>query len=340
MSRKIRTAVVGIGGLAKNVHLPALAEIEKCEIVALCDHRVERAREQAEVYSISAVHSSFFSLLESEEFDAAFIITPPESNFLVANECLKAGKHVFVEKPPALNLFETETLKRACADHPDLIFQAGYNRRYIPVVRETLDIVRQHTDTITQVRGTFFKQTSASFCGGSGSSFFYDLIHAMDMVRWVAGGDPVQTVLVESQFGDIVPNCWNGIIRFDNETVGLIESNYNTGGRIHGLEIFGPGVSAIINLGFGDSSCSSEILAHEGGNAYSISAAGNTKTKRISLDGVKVAGREEFFAYYGFLQEDMAFFDSVETGKDPINNINEAVKTMALAERLMQSKLA
>ena len=339
MSTPIKTAVIGIGGLAKNVHLPALNEIDTCEIVALCDHREERAREQAGVYGIKGVYSSFFTLLENEEFEAAFVITPPESNFLVANECLKAGKHVFVEKPPALNLFETESLKRTCADHPDLVFQAGYNRRLIPVVEKTLEIVRQHTDSITQVRGTFFKQTGAAFCDGSGSSFFYDLIHSMDLVRWVAGGEPVQTVLMESQFGDVVPNCWNGLIRFDNGAIGIIESNYNTGGRVHSLEVFGPGVTAVVNMGFGDSSCSSEILTHEGGKAYSISAAGNSKTNRVSLNGIELAGRNEFYAYYGFLQEDTAFFKSILDGTTPLNNIDEAVKTMALAEKLMESRI-
>ena len=55
MSTPIKTAVIGIGGLAKNVHLPALNEIDTCEIVALCDHREERAREQAGVYGIKGV---------------------------------------------------------------------------------------------------------------------------------------------------------------------------------------------------------------------------------------------------------------------------------------------
>lgn len=42
MDKKLRVGVIGAGGIATNVHMPSLAEIDNCEVVAICDLRIEK----------------------------------------------------------------------------------------------------------------------------------------------------------------------------------------------------------------------------------------------------------------------------------------------------------
>ena len=53
MSKKLRVGVIGAGGIATNVHMPSLAEIDNCEVVAICDLRIEKANKLAEKYGLS-----------------------------------------------------------------------------------------------------------------------------------------------------------------------------------------------------------------------------------------------------------------------------------------------
>ena len=62
MSKKAKIAVIGCGGMANSVHLPSLVEIESCEVVAVCDLVVDRARKAAEKFFFTISFSrAFFS---------------------------------------------------------------------------------------------------------------------------------------------------------------------------------------------------------------------------------------------------------------------------------------
>ena len=45
MSKKLKIGIIGAGGICRNVHLPSLSEMDNCEVVAICDHHEEKARE-------------------------------------------------------------------------------------------------------------------------------------------------------------------------------------------------------------------------------------------------------------------------------------------------------
>lgn len=78
-------------------------------------------------------YASHDALLCSPEVTAVSICTPPNTHYHIAAEALRAGKHVFLEKPPALSLGECEALIRLANDHGRVLFMA-YHTRYNPVV--------------------------------------------------------------------------------------------------------------------------------------------------------------------------------------------------------------
>lgn len=337
-TESIRVGVIGAGGIARSVHLPALADMDDVQVVAICDLIEERAAWMTDKYGIPHMYTIYHDMLARETLDAVLVLVEPGNLFHVAWNCLDAGLPTFMEKPPGIDLYQAQSLARKSAE-ANCILQVGFNRRHIPLVRHVVDLVRART-TITQVEGCFMKYGDGAFDRGALSAFASDTIHAVDLMRWIAGGTPVSAVSVIGQYdGYPTHNAWNGVCRFDNGVTGTVKANYRVGGRIHRFEVHGPGVSAFINLGFGAQACDATILSYEGAPQYSLSAQGASPQGILHIDGMELAGSTEFYRYYGFYQEDRHFIDCVKNGTPPETCIDDAVKSMALVQMFVNNAI-
>jgi myo-inositol 2-dehydrogenase / D-chiro-inositol 1-dehydrogenase len=90
------------------------------ELVACCDVDETRARRCARDFGIRQVYADHRELLERSDVDCVFVAMHPRLQPAVAIDCLQAGKHVFIEKPPAENLEDCLAMKEAAV-------QAGRN---------------------------------------------------------------------------------------------------------------------------------------------------------------------------------------------------------------------
>ena len=333
--KRVRVGVIGCGGIANSVHLPSLSRIKAVQLASVCDIIEERAAEAAKKYHIPAVHTLYADMLKKEKLDAVYVLTEPEQLFRPAVVCLSAGKHVFMEKPPGDSSFQAEALLRSARENKRIL-SVGFNRRYIPLVQHVVQYMKKHTQ-ITQVESRFNKHTSAMF--GSISAFPADTIHSLDLVRWIAGGTPLKAAMLEAHVEDVVPNAWNSVTKFDNGVTGIIRANYQTGGRVHALEIHGPGASAFVNLGFGDASCDAQILLAGGAKGYSLAATGASAKNMLALDGRQIAGSDAFHVYYGYYAETEDFINCILKGRRPLTDIEEGVKTMHFVDFLLQNRI-
>ena len=335
----IKVGIIGAGGIARNMHLPSLNEMADVDVVAVCDIIESRAREMSEKYAIPRVYTLYREMLaaETDAIDAFFVLVEPGNLFHVTWHCLDAGYHAFMEKPPGVTCFQAESLARK-ADQAERILQVGFNRRHIPLVRQVKEIVEQNT-TINQVEGCFFKFGSGAFDRGSTSAFMSDTVHAVDLVRWLAGGAPAAVASVVGRSDEPIVSSWNAVCRFDNGVTGIVKGNYRTGGRVHQFQVHGPGLSAYINLGFGEAGCDAVLLCHEGTAQYSLAARGAEDKSVVRIDGYELAGSREMYKSYGFYQEDRHFIDCVEAGTQPETSIHDAVKSMELAEMILSSAI-
>ena len=335
--QKLNVAVIGAGGIAESVHLPSLAEMDDIRIVAICDIVEAKAAAMAERYHIPRVCTLYKPMLETEAFDAVFVLVEPSNLFDVAWHCLAAGRHVFMEKPPGLNSFQAESLLRR-SDASQRFCQVGFNRRHIPLVRHVHELMTEQT-RITAVEGSFYKFGSAAFDHGGISAFPSDTIHAVDLVRWFAGGTPARVATVTAAVDEPFLNAWHAIMRFDNGVLGTVKGNYQTGGRVHKFEVHGPGLSAYIDLGFGPAACEAVLLAHEGARSYSLSARGAARQQITRIDGKALAGGEGFHRFYGFYHEDRHFLDCIRRGTEPDTSIRDAVSSMHLTEMILANAI-
>ena len=125
---------IGTGGWGKN-HTRILSELGV--LVAICDTNIEKSKEYGEKYSVN-YYDSLEKVLESEEFDGAFVVTPTSTHVEIAKKLLEAKKHVFVEKPMTYKSRDGEKLAKL-AEKNKVMLMCGYIERFNPAV----DIVKK-----------------------------------------------------------------------------------------------------------------------------------------------------------------------------------------------------
>ena len=336
--KKAKVALIGAGGIAQSVHLPSLAELDNCEIIAIADAQIEKAEKMAEKYNIPHVYGVHYDLLKNEkDLDGIFVLVNPDCTMRVAYDYLEAGNNILMEKPSGLDSYQAHSLAR-CAERNNKIAAVAMNRRHIPLVQEVLKKVRA-VGEIVQIDSRFMKYANISSCWFYGSAFNSDIIHALDLARYVAQSEPVAASTVIGRFNSPVDNAWNSVFRFENGIVGTLRANYQASGRVHDLEIHGSGASAFINLGFATPTCDARIIYNDGVALYSAAAAGVGKYNIEYLDGKEIAGGDAYHQYYGYKSEDIDFIDCILNNKTPLCTIADSAKSMDMAELLLKNSI-
>ncbi len=129
--KKINVAVIGTGwcGGIRAIACAASPWVDELHIAEIDE---DRLKEIAGLTKPVTATSDYRVLLEDESIDAVMISTTPEpTHYPIAKESLLAGKHVFLEKPIALELREADELI-ALAKEKDLFFTIGYSQRFNP----------------------------------------------------------------------------------------------------------------------------------------------------------------------------------------------------------------
>ena len=335
--KKVRLGVIGAGGIAQSVHFPSLSEITGCELTAVCDLRRERAETAAAKYGFARWYDSQYEMMKKEQLDGVLVLVEPDRCFRTVNDCLDNGWNVMTEKPAGINSYQAESMARK-AEKTGLVCAVAMNRRHIPLVQAVFAKMKELTE-ITQVDGVFIKNNDIADSWNYASAFVCDIIHAADLVRYLAGSEIADAATVIARHNSPVDNAWSSVFRFQNGVTGTLRANYQTGGRVHTFEIHGPQASAFINLGFGEAACDARILYFSGQKLYSLAASGVNEQHIDFLDGKKIAGGDQYHQYYGYKQEDIDFVECLRTGKKPLCTIDDAAKSMRMVEKLLESAI-
>jgi predicted dehydrogenase len=133
----MRVGLVGLGywgpNLARNFD-------ELGTLVALCDLDAELRARFAARYPNAGVYADYGEMLASGELDAVVIATPVPTHFTLSKQGLEAGKHVFVEKPPAMRAAEMEELVALAAER-NLVLLPGHLLLYHPGVQKVKQLI-------------------------------------------------------------------------------------------------------------------------------------------------------------------------------------------------------
>ena len=129
---------IGTGGWGKN-HARILSQLGV--LSAICDVDLQKRKEYGERYSVN-YYESLDMLLSSEEFDAAFVVTPTSTHTKIVKKLLESKKHVFVEKPMTYKSEDGEILAKL-AKKNKVILTCGYIERFNPAVDIVKNFVKE-----------------------------------------------------------------------------------------------------------------------------------------------------------------------------------------------------
>jgi len=190
-------AIIGCGRIAQLSHFPALSQMENVRIKYACDLIAQKAEKMKETYpeAVENVITDYQIALADPEVDAVFVLTPNYAHYTITMEALRAGKHVFCEKPITIN-YELSKEMAEEAEKQGKLLTIGVCNRYNKSVEMLEQMNREGKfGKIYHVYCSFRSFRSIPGLGGafttkeqSGGGVLIDWgVHFFDLILYILG---------------------------------------------------------------------------------------------------------------------------------------------------------
>jgi len=226
--------MIGAGRVGKNHSRAITRFVPGAEITALVDPVAEVLQGTAEEFGIPGAFSSLEDALEKAQFDAVIITTPTFTHKQLANLEASHGKHVFLEKPMALNLLECDDII-AAIERYGVILQLGFMRRFDPEFAAAASRIQageigQPMMVKSLTHGPGLPPAWARDLRTSNGMLAEVNSHDWDTTRWLMGSDYqrvyVETANFKGPANNVdTPHFYDNVlvnIRFENGGLGSI----------------------------------------------------------------------------------------------------------------------
>lgn len=192
-TRILQVGIAGLGRLGQRHARQLARNTPGARLVAACSPLAAELDWARQELGIHRCHQSLEQLLADPDIDAVVLVTPTTLHAEQTIACLRAGKHVFVEKPLSLDVATCEAVEAVAAAHPQLVAMVGFVRRFDPSyaeAKQAIDrgdlgrpfLVRSQTCDQNDPDGFFVK-----FAPSSGGIFMDCSVHDIDLARWMLG---------------------------------------------------------------------------------------------------------------------------------------------------------
>ncbi len=141
MREPLRLAVVGCGEVTLYKHLPALKRLPEWTVAAVADPDPAAREAACRRFAIPRGAAGVEELLALPEIDAIAVSVPPSAHPAVAMAALRAGKHVWIDKPLALTAGECRRIAEEAERSAGRVLM-GFHMRWHPLVREARQAIR------------------------------------------------------------------------------------------------------------------------------------------------------------------------------------------------------
>lgn len=187
--------IVGAGAFASDVLVPAFSRVKQARFVSVGSARGISARHLADRFRIPKATTSFDSQLADPAVDAIVIATRHHLHVSQAIAALKAGKHVFLEKPMALDEASLSELLRA-REQSGRVLAVGFNRRFSPLARELKRrLALRSTPLVMHYRVNAGPLPASAWLHDpavGGGRIVGEACHMFDLCAFLAGARPVR----------------------------------------------------------------------------------------------------------------------------------------------------
>ena len=249
MGKTVKIGMVGVGDIS-GIYLQNITGcFKEIELVAVCDLVREKAERAQEKYNIPKLYDTMYELFADPEIDIVLNLTRPYEHYGVSIEALKAGKHVYSEKPLAASLEEGKELVELAQEKglmlggaPDTFLGAGIQtcRKLIddgdigePIGAAAFMICRGHESWHPDP--AFYYQYGGGPMMDMGPYYITALVNLLGGVSSVMGvtkaSFPTRTITSQPHCGETVevkvPTYVTGIMNFESGATGTIFTTFD-----------------------------------------------------------------------------------------------------------------
>jgi predicted dehydrogenase/threonine dehydrogenase-like Zn-dependent dehydrogenase len=314
-SGKLGVGVVGAGNLARWVHLPNLKKIGAAELRAVHSSNGPRGKNYATRFGAQYCASDYEEILRDPAVDVLVIVSRNQQHAPQALAALRAGKHVFLEKPMALTEEECRQLYVA-SEETGKQLTVGFNRRFAPsYVELKKQLARRAGPAVLNCRvnspgisGSYWMADPAI-----GGAILGEACHFVDLMYWLLQSEPVAVSAFSLPTGKKDPIGENNLVasfRFADGSIGNL-TYCTVGSRTSGgerVEAFTPGL---------------------GGSAEDF--------RRLVVKTGIVSKRASWFAEKGYGAQMESFFESLQAGAPPAVTVRDGARATIGCLRMLES---
>ena len=249
----VSVGVAGAGLFANAVLLPALKKTAGVDLISVSSAAGVSARSAAQKFGFASASTSFDEMLADARVNTVAILTRHDLHARQVVAALRAGKHVFVEKPLCLTFDELREIESAARDAGRMLM-AGYNRRFAPFVvrlRRALREVREPLMLTMRVNAGYIAPEHWTHDPEQGGGRLRgEGCHFIDLLIDLAGSRVRRvTACALPDSGRYRQDNFEVSLEFENGSIGTLVYVAN-GAKSFGkelIEAFGGGVSARID---------------------------------------------------------------------------------------------
>jgi len=351
MSTKI--AIIGAGGMVA-YHANGFRQAG-AEIIALCDVNQAAAHKAATKHSIGRVFTDVADMLRSvPELDAVSVIVPNKFHAPLVLQALKAGKHVFCEKPPALNAQEM-TVMKATAEKAKKTLIFNFNNRARPESYAMMDYIAAGTvGTINTCQAKWIRRAGIPGFGGwfttkalSGGGPLIDLLHMVDLGLHFMGYPEPAHILARTYQDHIDNKAFKGPWGIPD----VVKGTTDVEAAAHGFITFKTGQAMSFAVSWAEMNHGEEVSV-----TFQGTKAGGTVRRLFGIDGLDNTAKDTCQLYtlehgrqvnrdiivvpdetMGRTRSALNFIRTLEGTEKPLNTPTQALALMKIIDGAYKS---
>jgi predicted dehydrogenase len=295
--------------------MPYISKSPDTSLRAVCSTSGVRGKSYARRYGATYCCTDYKAILEDAEIDAVIITTRHQYHAEQSLAALRAGKHVFVEKPMALSEDECRKLYKAVRETGKHI-SIGFNRRFAPCYREQkLRIARRIGPVVINCRvnspgmkGSFWAADPAF-----GGAILGEAVHFIDLMYWLLDSEPVEVFAFSLPEGKKEPIGENNLAAcFQFKDGSIANLTYCTIGskasQGEAVEVYYAG-GAIVAAGF----------------------------KNVTQKGLTNRRMSSFWPRKGYNEQMKSFVNAIKIGQEPEVTVVDGIRSTIGALRMLES---
>lgn len=309
MNKKIKWGILSTASIGTEHVIPAMLKSDYCEIIAIASRNIDKAKTIANNFNIPNYYGSYEEILENDEIEAIYNPLPNHLHVPWSIKCLKAGKHVLVEKPIGISSVEAQKLFEESEKYPDLKIMEAFMYRHHPQWEKARDLVK--CGAIGKVKTilssfSFNDDDPNSIVNNKkygGGSLMDVGCYPISLSRFIFNSEPKKVlgcIEYHSEFG--VDSVASAILKFEEGTSSFFSSIhleerqqaqiFGTNGIIEFQMPFNPIANKLSKIFLHKNNKTQEIIFEDcdqytiQADLFSLSILNNTKVPTSLIDGV------------------------------------------------------